>query len=139
MSGRIYVPEEPTNEHREAVIGPLSAFNADHGFPSDTKPVAVLLRDDGGATVGGLWGKTGYGWLFVEFLLVPEVLRGEGLGAALMVEAEELAARRGCVGAWLTTFSFQAQGFYERLGYSVFGRLEDSPAGNERIFLRKRF
>ena len=58
-----------------------------------------------------------------------------GIGRAI---AERLAAERGCVGSWLTTFTFQARGFYEKLGYEVFGTLDNSPRDNVRIFLRKR-
>jgi hypothetical protein len=45
--------------------------------------------------------------------------------------------RRGCHGVWLDTFTFQARGFYERLGYSVFGAIEDYPPGHSRHFLKK--
>jgi len=136
---RLVVQDEPDEAHRTAIVGPLAAFNAEHGFPVDSRPLAVLLQGDAPNPVGGLWGKTGYGWLFVELLAVPSELRGRGYGAALMREAERVAAARGCVGAWLTTFTFQAGGFYEGLGYTVFGRLEDSPPGSDRIFLRKRW
>ena len=138
MDYRIEMKEEPGPEDREAVLGPLSDFNARHGFPADSKPVALLLKDPDGATAGGLWGRTGYGWLYVEFLSVPDAAHRRGIGARLMGEAERIAAERGCAGAWLTTFTFQARGFYEKLGYSVFAQLEDSPAGNARIFMRKR-
>ncbi len=47
---------------------------------------------------------------------------------------EALASR---LHAHLDTFSFQARGFYEALGYEVFGRLEEYPPGHERYFLRK--
>lgn len=139
MSPRLDIPLQPSDEHREAVLRPLADFNARNGFPSDTKPLAIVLRGDADEPIGGLWGRTGYAWLFVEFLVVPEDLQGDGLGASLLAGAEEIARQRGCVGAWLTTFTFQAQGFYEKLGYSVFGELEDSPAPIGRIFLRKRF
>jgi GNAT superfamily N-acetyltransferase len=136
---RLHVPDGPSDLHRQAVLARLSAFNESQGFPADSRPVAVLLQDAKDEIHGGLWGRTGYGWLFVEFLVVPDSLRGSGLGASLMHEAERIVAERGCQGAWLTTFTFQARGFYEKLGYSVFGRLGDSPAGNDRIFLSKRF
>ena len=139
MDYRIETKDEPAPEDREAVLGPLSEFNARHGFPADSKPVALLLKDPEGATAGGLWGRTGYGWLYVEFLSVPDAAQGGGIGARLMREAERIAEERGCGGAWLTTFTFQARGFYEKLGYSVFAELEDSPAGNTRIFMRRRF
>jgi len=135
---RIEIKGEPGSDDRHAVLGPLSEFNARHGFPADGKPVALLLRDGEDKAVGGLWGRTGYGWLFVEFLSVPDALHGQGFGESLMREAERIAVEHGCGGSWLTTFTFQARGFYEKLGYSVFAELEDSPAGNTRIFMRKR-
>jgi GNAT superfamily N-acetyltransferase len=139
MSWQIDIPEEPGLEERSAVLRPLAEFNARNGYTSDSRTVAVLLRDGDGAVVGGLWGRTGYGWLFVEFLVVPDTLRGLGLGTRLMDRAEALAKERGCVGAWLTTFPFQARGFYEKRGYSLFGELENAPSDNVRLFLRKRF
>jgi GNAT superfamily N-acetyltransferase len=55
-----------------------------------------------------------------------------------MAEAEAEALRRGCHAASLDTYSFQARGFYERLGYSVFGIIDDCPPGHSRIYLIKR-
>ena len=45
---------------------------------------------------------------------------------------------RGCVGARLDTFEFQAPGFYEKLGYTRFGRIDDHPRGYSRFFMQKR-
>ena len=42
-----------------------------------------------------------------------------------MNDAEREAIRRGCRGAWLDTYSFQARGFYERLGYTIFGTIDN--------------
>lgn len=134
----IVVPEQPGPEHRDAVVVPLTDFNARSGYPVDTEPVAVLLNDDQGRTIGGLWGRTSFGWLYVEFLVVPESLRGRSYGSMLMDEAERIARERGCAGSWLTTFTFQARGFYEKLGYEVFGELDRSPGENVRLFLRKQ-
>jgi ribosomal protein S18 acetylase RimI-like enzyme len=63
-------------------------------------------------------------------------MRGSGAGRALMAAAESHAAATGCHSAWLD--SFQARDFYEALGYTVFGQLEDYPKGQTRWFLRKR-
>lgn len=77
--------------------------------------------------------------MHVDLLAVPESLRGQDVGTALMQRAEAMARERGCVGAWLDTFAFQARGFYEKLGYNVFGEIPDHPVGSARYFLRKRF
>lgn len=139
MRYEIDIPADPTPAERESVLAPLAAFNAANGFPSDMATVALLLRDEAGSIVGGLWGKTIYDWMFVEYLVVPETLRGRGIGERLMRAAEEIARKRGCVGAWLTTFPFQARGFYEKLGYALFGTLDNCPGDNSRLFLSKRF
>lgn len=138
MNCSIMIPDKPTLEHREAVRGLLADFNAQHGYPVDTKPVAVLLNDEQGRTIGGLWGQTSLQWLYIEFLFVPENLRGRDFGSALMDEAERVARKRGCANSWLTTFSFQARTFYEKRGYEWFGELDNSPGENVRFFLRKR-
>jgi len=138
MEPILHIADEPTAEDREAVLSRLTAYNAQNGYPADAKPVAILIKDAAGNTIGGLWGRTNYGWLFVEFLVVPDELRGRDLGTQLMDQAERLAVERGCVGAWLTTFSFQARSFYEKRGYAVFGELPNSPRDNVRIFMSKR-
>ncbi len=129
--------DEPTEADRLAILHRLAAFNAENGYPGNPQPVALLLKDDAGEVIGGLWGRTVYDWLFVDYLIVPEAMRGRDLGSKLLRAAEGIALERGCVGAWLTTFTFQARGFYEKLGYSVFGELEQSPRDNVRLFLRK--
>jgi hypothetical protein len=40
--------------------------------------------------------------------------------------------------AFLDTFSFQARPFYEKLGYHVFGMLENHPAGHQHYFMTKQ-
>ena len=51
--------------------------------------------------------------------------------------AEREAVSRGCHGAWLDTFEFQARGFYERIGYECFGELPGYPRGFSRFFMKK--
>ena len=138
MTPTLHVVDEPTADDREAVLSRLLAYNAESGYPADGQSVAVLLKDGSGATAGGLWGRTGYGWLFAEFLVVPDELRGHDLGTKLMDDAESIAIERGCVGAWLTTFSFQARSFYEKRGYTALDELPNSPDHNVRIFMSKR-
>jgi len=122
-----------------AISGGLEAFNAAQAGADGHLPVAILIKDRAsGETIGGLLGDSFYDWLFVKMLVVPDVLRGSGVGRRLMAEAERVAVARGCAGIWLDTFEFQARGFYEKLGFTVFGTLPDHPRGMSRYFLRKR-
>ncbi len=64
-------------------------------------------------------------------------MRGLGYGSKLLETAENIARERGCTFAYLDNFSFQAQAFYEKHGYEVWGSLEDFPLGASRIYLKK--
>ncbi len=106
--------------------------------PRNHRSLAIVLRDDAGAVAGGLLGATVWGWLHVKELWVADRCRGQHWGAKLMALAEDEAVARRCHHAFLDTFDFQALPFYERLGYTVFGSLNDFPKGHVRYFVSKR-
>ena len=112
MNLHIVIPENPSETDREAVLQPLLAYNTDQAGDPRFRPVALLLADEAGNHVGGLWGKCAYDWLFVDLLAVPEEYRGGNYGKTLMERAEEIARANDCVGMWLDTFEFQAREFY---------------------------
>ena len=120
-----------------AIVRGLVDFNASRVEPGDWRHVVLALRDAGHALHGGLVGYTHWGWLFVSHLWVAQQARGLGFGRALMARAEREALSHGCAHAHLDTYDFQARGFYERLGYTVFAQLDDYPPGHARYFLRK--
>ncbi len=137
MSFAIRMTDGPDEAIRNAVLGPLVAYNHARTGRNDHRPLVLAIEDADKHVVGGLWGRTGYDWLFVELLFVPESFRARGIGADLMSRAESEAIARGCHSAWLDTFEFQAREFYERLGYTCFGELKDNPVGSARYFMKK--
>jgi ribosomal protein S18 acetylase RimI-like enzyme len=119
------------------IVALLDAASETSGHPFVVEHL-TLESWDGDTYLGGLSARIVQGWMYVALLAVAPEARGTGLGRRLMAEAEAEAAARGLTGVWLDTFSFQAPGFYERLGYRVFGTLEDSPPGERRHFFAKR-
>ena len=105
---------------------------------SDWHPVGYFLKNTRGEWLGGLTGHIWGGWLHVNFLWVSETLRGQGHGTRLMEAAETMAVERGAFGSTLETHTSQAPDFYARLGYTVFGRIDDYPPGHGKLFLSKR-
>lgn len=101
--------------------------------------MVIPIRDDAGVVTGGLWGHTLFQWLVIEMLVIPEALRNQGIGSALVAQAETEARTRGCIGAYVDTFSFQAAPFYRKLGFTMFGMLENFPPGYNRLYFSKRF
>ncbi|QAY87004.1 GNAT family N-acetyltransferase [Pseudomonas arsenicoxydans] len=138
MTLRIERSQNPTDEEEQAILLPLRAYNASKAGVSRQEPIALLVRDDNGEILGGLYARVFYQWMFIELLSVPEQARGQGLGSKLMRMAEDVAREKECVGVWLDTFDFQAPGFYQKLGYSELGEIVDYPPGHKRLFFQKR-
>ncbi|CAN5650387.1 GNAT family N-acetyltransferase [soil metagenome] len=134
----VLVEPAPDDAH-DVILAGLVDFNRRLLGDPKSRRLCLLLHDSDRSIVGGIWARTSFEWLFVELLFVPETMRGRGLGRELLGRAEEEARRRGCIGAWLETFSAQARTLYERCGYTVFGEIADYPPGNVRTFLSKRW
>ena len=108
------------------------------GLPAH-HPVNFFLKNEQGVVLGGLLGQIWGRWLHVSFVWVAEQVRSAGHGTLLIKQAEKYAIERGCIGAFLSTFSFQARPFYENLGYRVFATLEGFPPGHSHFHLKKHF
>ena len=141
MTPKITLTDTPDDGMLKTLGKKLMDFNeVRSGRPLDFRSLTIFLtHPETNELLGGLWGGTAYSYLHIELLYLPEDLRGTGLGRQLMAQAEQAAIHRGCHGVWLDTFSFQARGFYERLGYTIFGAFEDCPPGHSRFFLRMDF
>jgi GNAT superfamily N-acetyltransferase len=138
VSGSISVTDAPSPEDFVTIFRGLDAATAEVVGHAELLPLAVLLRDDTGVAVGGLWGRTVYAWLMIEMLFVPVSLRGRGLGSALVRAAEDAARARGCIGVRVETFEFQAPAFYQRLGFMLAAVQVDLPPGHRCYSLCKR-
>ena len=79
---------------------------------------AFVAKDNeifaGCVTANILW-KT----LHLRFMFVETRYRGKGLGSALVHKALEYGKAHGCPVAFVDTLSFQAIGFYQKLGFEL--------------------
>lgn len=101
-------------------------------------PLRLVVRDKAGTVQGGALGYSIHGWCYVDILALAPETRGHGMGARLLAAVEQTARARGCVGLYLFSYSFQAPGFYERQGFTAFGRIDDLPPGHAQVWLSKR-
>jgi GNAT superfamily N-acetyltransferase len=131
------VEAEPKPGDMAAIVKGLTEFNALNAGGETPHYLLITLRGAQGDVAGGLLGATYLGWLQVQALWLPDSLRGNGYGKALLRAAETEALRRGCPRAFLETLSFQALPFYEKCGYKVFSKLPDFPPGGARYALTK--
>lgn len=129
---------EPAPEERLLIIDPLIAFNEAQAGPRNSKEFAFYARSQTNELVGGLLGHTHFNHFFVSAIFVDQQFRRQGIGRELIKRAEELALQHKCDAIYLDTFDYQAPGFYEKLGFKVFGTLQDYPVGHQRFYLEKR-
>lgn len=134
---RISVEPHAPEEDRRVVRDRVDLYNVARTGLDEYHEVSIFLRGDGGEIRGGLLGLAWGGWLHVQYLWVEEALRGSGQGRALLEAAEAFARERGCTDAHVESHTFQAPGFYEKLGYRRFGEIA-KPRGHGEVFLRKR-
>jgi ribosomal protein S18 acetylase RimI-like enzyme len=116
----------------------LIAYNQSRVGAPKYRDLVLSARDSSGKVAGGLVGQLYWNALYVELLWLDAAARGSGTGSRLMREAESIARREGRELIYLNTYSFQAPGFYRRLGFRSVGRIVDYPRGASRIFLVKR-
>ena len=126
---------------RQRIVAAIESGLHEHNRSRYADPkagrIVLAVHGAGREVVAGLICDVAYGWLTVQTLWVSADQRGQGLGSRLVAAGEDLGRARGCHGAHLTTYSFQAPEFYERHGYERFAELHDYPGDQSMVFLRK--
>ena len=114
-------------------------FNSKATGYFDAKLLGANIKNEAGEVVAGITGHTWGGCCEISNLWVAEHHRGQGLGKTMLLAAEAEALRRGCDKIVLTTHSFQAPEFYERLGYERKYAIEGRPRSHSNIVFVKVF
>lgn len=138
---KIKVTDEIDQESHDTVIQLLLEYNLSktQEFKNEiNKPIEIIARDEQNEIIGGLYGRSIWGTLEVKTLVVKLENRNQGIGRKLITEAEKEAINRNCRYISLDTFSFQAPGFYEKLGFEKIGTETDFPKGFEKYYYRKK-
>jgi GNAT superfamily N-acetyltransferase len=102
------------------------------------RELRVQVLDNEGNLAAGMSGWTWGVAAGIGMTWVREDTRGAGLGTTLLHEFEAEARMRGCTHVFVTSFTFQAPGFYERHGYREIFRWDGVPVdGAADVHFRK--
>lgn len=112
-------------------------YNKQQAGDNQFQRLCYVLQGADEEILGGVISEVYWEWLYIDLLWVKDELRNHGYGRQLMEIVEKKAKGLGARNAYLDTFTFQAPGFYEKLGYQVFGELPAFPPGYERFFMKK--
>ena len=103
-----------------------------------TRPLVLLAAADS-RVLGGLFAETQFAWLRISIMAVSPERRSQGLGAALLAEAERQAIARGCTYAYVDTMDYQAPRFYQAHGFNIVGEIADWDShGHTKFYFSKR-
>lgn len=121
----------------EAIDSGLHSANLAAAPLDEVQALACSVHDAAGRLLGGALGRSWGQCAELQQLWVCAEQRRQGLGSALLMRFEALAAQRGCTQVYLETFSFQAPGLYLRHGYREVSALRGFPQGIVKYLLQR--
>lgn len=97
-----------------------------------------VAENDEGKIMGVITGRAYYNEVHIGDLIVDRNCRRSGLGSKLVYTVEDAYKGKGYTKITLTTFGFQAPGFYKKLGYETEFVREDADPKLNKYFLAKK-
>lgn len=129
-----------TNEDKDYLIEKLVEYNLSK-VPAKQSDLFIDLSqkiERDGKIIAGIIARM-YCWnvVYIDTLWVDSKCRNEKLGSRLIEIVESKARELGVRLIHLDTFDFQAKDFYEKQGYTVFGKLDDCLEEHCRYYMKK--
>ena len=97
----------------------FTEYGEQNGVVLNYDEFCFVAEDSDGRIVGAITGKAYYNEVHIGDLIVDPDYRRSGLGSRLVSTVEEYYRGKGYDVITLTTFGFQAPGFYPKLGYTT--------------------
>lgn len=127
-----------TEDIKDWINSQFDEFHADSGFEREIEEFCYEYTEgDERIAIGR--GRYFAGWCNLSELIVSAKSRGKGIGAQMMKHIEEESKKRNQKGIILTTISFQAPEFYEKLGFVKYATLQPYAGPNQRLYYKKEF
>lgn len=141
MSSNYSFKIEPCDRQgAQTIVKEINRFNFSKvpALSPDWTALEFIAKNEDGQEIGGILGGIDcYLGLEINILWVHHNYRKKGLGSQLLKHMENIAINNGATVSVLNTFDFQAEDFYLKNGYQVFGRIIDHPRGHSRIYFKK--
>jgi len=133
----IHIEHRDDTPYKKELIRNLVAYNDQNGPLEHWEYIGIYATDDADALSGGVQGCFEWDWLHITHVWVKEPR--QGLGGTLLRQIEQIARVKGKTGMLVDTFSFQARPFYEKMGFTHMGQIDNGAGPHTRFFLTKRF
>ena len=137
MTYNIQYTAEPDQTLTKKLINGLAEHAKQQKDLIPGESFAFSLNDENTNITGGCTGAIFYGCLYIDLLWIEESVRGHGYGTKIMKAAEDLGKEKSCLFSTVNTMSFEALGFYQKLGYHVEFERSGYLKNSTFYFLRK--
>lgn len=123
--------DEPMAKDKKIMKDGMLAYHASKGHirPEKDDYYSIVIKNNKKKTVGVIVVSFRWGAMHIQTLWIDETIRNQDWGSKLMKMVEKEAIKRNCYLAYTDTYSWQAPKFYEKLGYKIYGKLDDFPKG----------
>lgn len=135
---QLRVETHPDAEDLYKLRQSIAVYNHAYTGIAKTFDFAVIAYDNTGAIFAGAYGEVEWDWCFIDTVWIHPDYRYQGWGRQLMASVENYNVEWGISNLFLTTTSFQARPFYEKLGYYQWAQLPDRPRGYDYYYLAKQ-
>lgn len=127
----------PKDEEIKIIDEGITEYNLQKNGQQKYIPIASFARVSN-KVIGGITGNLFWNYLYIDLMWIDKNYRKKGIGRKLIKEIEKLSIENGIFRSHLCTASFQSREFYEKCGYTVFGKLDDMPEGETEYYLYKK-
>ena len=93
---QIEINDHPSSQDAQTIIDGLAHYNTEISGDAQNTPLSVIVRNENGQIIGGLLGRTYWGWLHINTIWVEKHFRQKGIGKKLIASAEKEATGRNC-------------------------------------------
>lgn len=134
----IMMSKEKIDQYHSIVINQVKSFNkSNHIEPMKEHPIMFVALEQE-EFIGAVHGTIIEDSMYINWLVVKEKYKGNGVGRKLMQKIEEKAKDLNVYSISLGTTGFQAKGFYEKLGYKLVLIEENEPKGYHSYTMVKK-
>lgn len=132
------ITEQATETLHSTIKDGVLKFNLPYLGEWKSQSFAIHVENEDHNIIGGIAGNYANDYMTVEWAWIDQQHRLQGLGKTIFKQLDEFAKSKKCKYIDVETLSFQAKGFYEKLGFSLISTLPDWVNGHDSHILRKK-